>query len=171
MGQNPFIPTVKVAQPVTKGSTSDFASSSHPASGRFYLVFTEQFISNLLNTTLTYTTDDTNPIPLVTGTGGNVHTDMLYNAIMLRRSGACCCPCCNPYTFRAIRMYDPDRVVICDRLPATSSSATAVGTSGDGTGSANGVTTSTADEDDTDPATKQESGTDGASTDLAAFGF
>lgn len=169
MRLNPFIPIVKVAQPVAKGTTSDFTSSSHQASGRFYLVFTEEFLSNLLDTTLTYTTGDTNAIPLVTNTGGNVHTDMLYNAIMLRRSGACFCPCGNPYTFRAIRMYDPDRVVICDRLPHTSATTTSA-TPPANAAAVNG-TASSAEEEDDEQETKKAGTTDDTSTELAAFGF
>lgn len=130
MINNP-IPLVRVSTVTVTGTVTDFATTyTQPITGKFYLEFDQAFTSNYNTTEFTRSTDTA--IPMLTRTGGNVHADMIAQAINLKKLGLLPMSC-NPYRFRMVRLYDPDRVIFAECLPVsqtyTSSVAGASGTS------------------------------------------
>ena len=125
MINNP-IPLVRITSVSTAtANVTDFVTTySQPIVDKFYLDFDETFISNYNTTEFTRSTDTA--IPMLTRTGGNVHADMISKAISLKKFGIMPMVGCNPYRFRMIRLYDPDRVIFADCLPISSGPTTTV---------------------------------------------
>ncbi len=116
MINNP-IPLVRISS-VTAGTpatVSDFNSTyAYPIVDKFYLEFDVPFTPNSNTSDFVRSTDTA--IPMLTRTGGNVMTNMIAQAILLKKYGIM--PMiCNPYRFRMVRLYNPDRVVFVDPLP------------------------------------------------------
>lgn len=132
MINNP-IPLVRISSVTTAGTVTDFETTyTQPITSKFYLEFDQAFVSNLNTSTFTRSTDTA--IPMLTRSGGNVHTDMIAQAIMLKKLGLLPISC-NPYRFKMIRMYDPDRVIFAECLPSSQAFTSAAATT------ANSVTT------------------------------
>ena len=145
MINNP-IPLVRISTVTTADTVTDFESTyTQPITSKFYLEFDAAFTSNYNTSTFTRSTDTA--IPMLTRSGGNVHTDMISQAIILKKLGILPMTC-NPYRFKMIRMYDPDRVIFAEPLPSTQaySSTTAVGTSATTTSETIGSSTSNSPE-------------------------
>ena len=125
MINNP-IPLVRITSVSTAtANVTDFVTTySQPIVDKFYLDFDETFISNYNTTEFTRSTDTA--IPMLTRTGGNVHADMISKAISLKKFGIMPMVGCNPYRFRMIRLYDPDRVIFADCLTISSGPTTTV---------------------------------------------
>lgn len=116
MINNP-IPLVRISTVTATGTVTDFETTyTQPITNKFYLEFDQAFVSNLNTSTFTRSTDTA--IPMLTRSGGNVHTDMIAQAIMLKKLGLLPITC-NPYRFKMIRMYDPDRVIFAECLPSS----------------------------------------------------
>lgn len=123
MINNP-IPLVRITSVSTAtANVTDFVTTySQPIVDKFYLDFNEAFVSNYNTTEFTRSTDTT--IPMLTRTGGNVRADMISRAISLKKFGIMPMIGCNPYRFRMIRLYDPDRVIFADCLPVSAGPTT-----------------------------------------------
>lgn len=129
MINNP-IPLVRISTVTEAGTVTDFATTyTQPITGKFYLEFDQAFVSNTNTSNFTRSTDTA--IPMLTRTGGYVYTDMIAQAITLKKLGLLPMTC-NPYRFRMVRMYNPDRVIFAECLPSaqalTSSAASTAGT-------------------------------------------
>lgn len=129
MINNP-IPLVRISTVTEDGTVTDFATTyTQPITGKFYLEFDQAFVSNTNTSNFTRSTDTA--IPMLTRTGGYVYTDMIAQAITLKKLGLLPMTC-NPYRFRMVRMYNPDRVIFAECLPSaqalTSSAASTAGT-------------------------------------------
>lgn len=132
MINNP-IPLVRISTVTPTGTVTDFETTyTQPITSKFYLEFDEAFVSNENTSTFTRNTDTA--IPMLTRSGGNVHTDMIAQAILFKKLGIIPMTC-NPYRFKMIRMYDPDRVIFAEPLPSTQAYSSTVATA------ASGVTT------------------------------
>ena len=128
MINNP-IPLVRISTVTEAGTVTDFATTyTQPITGKFYLEFDQAFVSNTNTSNFTRSTDTA--IPMLTRTGGYVYTDMIAQAITLKKLGLLPMTC-NPYRFRMVRMYNPDRVIFAECLPSaqalTSSAASTAG--------------------------------------------
>ena len=105
----------------TETSTNFITTYPQPITGKFYLQFDQSFTSSSNPSTFTRGSDAA--VPMLTMTGGTVHVDMILQAINLKK--LCIMPTtCNPYTFKVVRLYDPDRVVFVECLPNTSTPTT-----------------------------------------------
>ena len=123
MINNP-IPIVRISS-VTAGTpstVSDFNSTyTYPIVDKFYLDFDAPFTPN--NNTSDFVRSTDAAIPMLTRTGGNVMTNMIAQAILLKKYRVI--PMiCNPYRFRMLRLYNPDRVIFVDPLPCAYTTAT-----------------------------------------------
>lgn len=104
------------ASTTISGITTFTTPMVQPVTGKFILEFDDTIPANL-DTETEFAQGSSPGIPMLTFDGGYVRTDMIRNSIQLRKYGVYPIVQCNPYRFRAIKKYDPDRIVFCDALP------------------------------------------------------